>query len=196
MSSHLSPGRRAESPRASATDRGDASHPQGHATNQERTWLQFPTPAFVTDRARKKYRVPRARPYRAASARTVESTAHLGLLKRRDVRLEDGERVSPFVLGSVTVQAKGVASKWDGGTPGRPTATGERPARAHGKMERKDGAIRFVDVLLRPRVTLAAGADRAKAQALHANAHHECFIANSVNFPVRNESEIVEAGPA
>jgi organic hydroperoxide reductase OsmC/OhrA len=62
--------------------------------------------------------------------------------------------------------------------------------RAHGKMERKDGAIRFVDVLLRPLVTLAADADKAKAQALHASAHRECFIANSVNFPVRNEPEI------
>lgn len=63
--------------------------------------------------------------------------------------------------------------------------------RAHGKMEHKDGAIRFVDVLLRPRVTLAAGADRGKALALHVKAHHGCFIANSVNFPVRNEPELV-----
>jgi organic hydroperoxide reductase OsmC/OhrA len=62
--------------------------------------------------------------------------------------------------------------------------------RAHGKMEHKDGAIRFVDVLLRPRVTLATGADRAKAFALHVEAHHGCFIANSVNFPVRTEPEI------
>jgi organic hydroperoxide reductase OsmC/OhrA len=62
--------------------------------------------------------------------------------------------------------------------------------RAHGKMDRKDGAIRFVEVILRPRVTLAGGADKAKALALHATAHHECFIANSVNFPVRNEPEI------
>jgi len=62
--------------------------------------------------------------------------------------------------------------------------------RARGKMERKDGAIRFVDVLLRPRVTLAPGADKGKAIALHAEAHEGCFIARSVNFPVRHEAEI------
>lgn len=63
--------------------------------------------------------------------------------------------------------------------------------RARGEMEHKNGAIRFVVVHLRPRVILAASADREKALALHARAHHDCFIANSVNFPVRNEPEIV-----
>lgn len=46
----------------------------------------------------------------------------------------------------------------------------------------------FTDVLLRPRVTIAAGSDRAKAQSLHEHAHHLCFVANSVNFPVRCEA--------
>ena len=32
----------------------------------------------------------------------------------------------------------------------------------------------------------------AAAKALHERAHHHCFMANSVNFPVRNEPEIVE----
>ena len=36
----------------------------------------------------------------------------------------------------------------------------------------------------------------AKAKALHEKAHKVCFIANSVNFPVRNEPEIVEAAGA
>lgn len=39
---------------------------------------------------------------------------------------------------------------------------------------------RFVRVALRPRVRLAAGADRARALALHEAAHRRCFIANSV----------------
>jgi organic hydroperoxide reductase OsmC/OhrA len=48
----------------------------------------------------------------------------------------------------------------------------------------------FTDALLRPRVVIAAGSDRAKAAALHEQAHKICFIANSVNFPVRHEAKI------
>lgn len=49
----------------------------------------------------------------------------------------------------------------------------------------------FASVTLKPQVTLAAGGDAALAQALHERAHHFCFIANSVNFPVRFEPRIV-----
>jgi organic hydroperoxide reductase OsmC/OhrA len=48
----------------------------------------------------------------------------------------------------------------------------------------------FTDVVLRPRVVIAPGSDIAKAKALHEQAHKICFIANSVNFPVRHEPEI------
>ncbi len=61
---------------------------------------------------------------------------------------------------------------------------------ARGTMQMKDGAIRFTDVLLQPRVTIAPGSDVEKAKALHAKAHEECFIANSVNFPVRHEATV------
>jgi organic hydroperoxide reductase OsmC/OhrA len=55
---------------------------------------------------------------------------------------------------------------------------------AAGAMEESaDGGGRFVRVVLRPQVTIAAG-DRDRALALHDQAHHHCFIANSVNFPV------------
>ncbi|HUQ89967.1 MAG TPA: OsmC family protein [Vicinamibacterales bacterium] len=43
----------------------------------------------------------------------------------------------------------------------------------------------FTEVILRPRVTLAPGSDAALATSLHERAHHFCFVANSVNFPVR-----------
>lgn len=59
--------------------------------------------------------------------------------------------------------------------------------------ETADGAGAFARVVLRPRVTIAAGGDRAKAQALHAEAHRYCFIARSVNFAVETEGEVVEA---
>jgi organic hydroperoxide reductase OsmC/OhrA len=36
------------------------------------------------------------------------------------------------------------------------------------------------------------GTNLDEARALHEKAHASCFIANSVNFPVRNEPEVVE----
>lgn len=63
---------------------------------------------------------------------------------------------------------------------------------AEGAMEESaDGGGRFVRVELRPKVTLSAG-DRDRALALHDEAHHHCFIARSVNFPVDVVPVIVE----
>ncbi|MBK8500224.1 MAG: OsmC family protein [Flavobacteriales bacterium] len=49
-----------------------------------------------------------------------------------------------------------------------------------------DGGGHFTDVLLHPEVVVAEEGMRDKAMKLHAAAHKYCFIANSVNFPVRN----------
>jgi organic hydroperoxide reductase OsmC/OhrA len=54
-----------------------------------------------------------------------------------------------------------------------------------------DGGGHFTRVVLHPKVTVAAGSDAAKALELHHQAHALCFIANSVNFPVGNEAEVV-----
>jgi organic hydroperoxide reductase OsmC/OhrA len=51
-------------------------------------------------------------------------------------------------------------------------------------QENADGSGEFKQVVLRPTVKLLPGDDRAKAQALHDKAHHLCFIARSVNFPL------------
>lgn len=68
---------------------------------------------------------------------------------------------------------------------------------ATGEMQEDEtGSARFVQVFLRPKVTIAAGGDRAKAKALHHEAHRLCFIARSVNFPVETEAEILEANAA
>jgi organic hydroperoxide reductase OsmC/OhrA len=64
---------------------------------------------------------------------------------------------------------------------------------ARGTMQQEGRGGRFTEVVLRPRVTVAPGSDRARAEALHEEAHQTCFIANSVNFPVRHEAEIVDA---
>ena len=67
---------------------------------------------------------------------------------------------------------------------------------AEGMMvEEADGAGRFVSVTLRPRVTISAASDEARAGALHGQAHAMCFIARSVNFPVRHEPAITKARP-
>lgn len=54
-------------------------------------------------------------------------------------------------------------------------------------------AGRFVSARLKPRVMVSAGSDVEKALALHHDAHKACFIANSVNFPVTCEAEVIQA---
>ncbi|MBA8816513.1 organic hydroperoxide reductase OsmC/OhrA [Microbacterium halimionae] len=61
--------------------------------------------------------------------------------------------------------------------------------REHGKAS---GA--FVEVLLHPVVTVSDESMVDAALAAHATAHERCFIANSVNFPVRHEPKIVVSG--
>jgi organic hydroperoxide reductase OsmC/OhrA len=62
---------------------------------------------------------------------------------------------------------------------------------AAGTMEETgDGGGSFTEVVLRPQVTVAPESDVALATRLHEEAHRKCFIANSVNFPVRHEAVI------
>jgi len=53
------------------------------------------------------------------------------------------------------------------------------------------GSGAFTEVVLRPRVTVADASMVEAARAGHARANQLCFIANSVNFPVRHEPTIV-----
>jgi len=66
---------------------------------------------------------------------------------------------------------------------------------AEGTMATEGDGGRFVEVVLRPTVTISTASDQAKAEAAHETAHHACFIANSVNFPVRCEPRIVVERP-
>jgi organic hydroperoxide reductase OsmC/OhrA len=54
------------------------------------------------------------------------------------------------------------------------------------------GRIQFEKVLLQPRVTVPKGTDLAQLQILHEKAHANCFMANSVNFPVHCEAVGIE----
>jgi len=65
-------------------------------------------------------------------------------------------------------------------------------------VETADGGGCFTEVVLRPRIVISAGGDAGLAVQLHEQAQQLCFIANSVNFPVRCEPSVREghgAGP-
>ena len=64
---------------------------------------------------------------------------------------------------------------------------------ARGEMTLIDGAIRFREVVLHPKVAIADGSRIDEALALHERAHAVCFIANSVNFPVRHDAVVTAA---
>jgi organic hydroperoxide reductase OsmC/OhrA len=62
---------------------------------------------------------------------------------------------------------------------------------ATGTMEETAGySGRFTEVVLRPVVTVADAAMVERARSAHHDAHQACFIANSVNFPVRHEPTV------
>ncbi|HEX3589791.1 MAG TPA: OsmC family protein [Pseudonocardiaceae bacterium] len=54
-------------------------------------------------------------------------------------------------------------------------------------MEQSGIGGHFAEATLRPHVVVTSPAMVDKAIALHQDAHQACFIANSVNFPVRHE---------
>lgn len=55
------------------------------------------------------------------------------------------------------------------------------------------GSGRFTEVVLHPRVVVAEASMVEAATAAHAQAHEWCFIANSVNFPVRHDAVVTAA---
>lgn len=62
---------------------------------------------------------------------------------------------------------------------------------AEGIMEEsEDSSGRFTKVILRPEVTITTSSDSARALELHKEAHAKCFIASSVNFPVKHEPKL------
>jgi len=64
--------------------------------------------------------------------------------------------------------------------------------KAQGIMtEKEDGSGQFKEVVLYPRVVVSDASMFQKGIELHAQAHQFCFIANSVNFPVRHHPELL-----
>ncbi len=62
-----------------------------------------------------------------------------------------------------------------------------------GIVDRKDGATRFTEIVLKPRITLPAGADREKARRVLEKSEKACLISASLSTPVHLEPEIVSS---
>ncbi|MGD1052569.1 MAG: OsmC family protein [Candidatus Dormibacteria bacterium] len=63
---------------------------------------------------------------------------------------------------------------------------------AEAVMPDDDKPVRITGITLRPRVVLASGAAE-RVRALLVRAHHDCFIANSINAEITLEPEILRA---
>ncbi len=62
---------------------------------------------------------------------------------------------------------------------------------AEGVMLQEGDGGRFTSVTLHPRVTVAGPLEEELFERMHREAGEKCFIANSVNFPVRHEGVLV-----
>lgn len=62
-----------------------------------------------------------------------------------------------------------------------------------GTMLEEPGNGRFTEVVLHPSITLLDETKAEAAEALHAQAHANCFIANSCNFPVKVEAQFFKS---
>ncbi len=61
---------------------------------------------------------------------------------------------------------------------------------AEGTVDRTDGVTRFTDILLRPRLRLAAGTDPDRARRAMEKAGQACLVSASLMTPVRLEAEL------
>ena len=60
-----------------------------------------------------------------------------------------------------------------------------------GTVDRKEGATRFTEVVLRLRLTLPNGGDPERAKRMLEKGKNACLVTASLSVPIRLESEIV-----
>jgi peroxiredoxin-like protein len=60
-----------------------------------------------------------------------------------------------------------------------------------GKVDRKDGATRFTEIVLRPRLRLSVGADKDRALRILEKSEKACLVSASLSTRVRLEPEIL-----
>jgi peroxiredoxin-like protein len=61
---------------------------------------------------------------------------------------------------------------------------------AEGTVDRTDGVTRFTDIVLRPRLRLAPGADPDRARRAMEKAEKACLVSASLVTPIRLEAEL------
>jgi len=61
-----------------------------------------------------------------------------------------------------------------------------------GTVDRKEGAVSFTEIVLRPRLTLPAGADRDLALRALEKSEKTCLVSASLSTPIHLEPEIVQ----
>ncbi|MDP1570572.1 MAG: OsmC family protein [Vicinamibacterales bacterium] len=64
---------------------------------------------------------------------------------------------------------------------------------AAGTVDREEGAVRFTEIVLRPRITVVPGTDPARARRVLEKSETACLVSASLRTPIRLEPEIVEA---
>lgn len=62
---------------------------------------------------------------------------------------------------------------------------------AEGTMPEDDEPVRITSIVLRPRIVVGQGTDVERVLAFCEQAHHECYVANSLRTEVRVEAEVV-----
>lgn len=63
---------------------------------------------------------------------------------------------------------------------------------AEGTVDRQDGPTRFTEIVLRPRLTVAPGTDRARAVSVLEKSEKTCLVSQSLSTPIRLQPEIKE----
>ena len=63
---------------------------------------------------------------------------------------------------------------------------------ATGTVNRVDGITRFTEIVLRPRLVIPPGADRARALSVLEKSEKHCLVTASLSTPVRMVTEITE----
>jgi organic hydroperoxide reductase OsmC/OhrA len=64
---------------------------------------------------------------------------------------------------------------------------------ATGTVDRRDGAVRFTEIVLRPRLTVRPGADRDRVMRVLEKSEKACLVSASLATPIRLEAEIIGA---
>jgi peroxiredoxin-like protein len=65
--------------------------------------------------------------------------------------------------------------------------------RATGTVDRKDGVTRFAEIVLRPKVTVAAGTDHERVLQVLEKSEKNCLVSASLSTPIRLEPEVNDA---